>query len=170
MKTTQKRRLIKKKLIQQKLDQFSKLNHPMMASGWLKAIRGSLGITIRQLAERVGVSHGSIDQIEKREPQKRVTIESLEQIANAMDCKVVYAIVPINSKETLDDIIQRRAADAAKKIVDQVSHTMRLEAQGIGEKQIKIEISRIANELIANGDSRIWDLQNKQRVRSCQNL
>lgn len=165
MKINKKRLINQKKIIQQKLHQFSKLNEPMPPSGWLKAIRGALGITIRQLAERVGVSHGSIDQIEKREPKKKVTLESLEQIANAMDCKVVYAIVPIDPKETLDDIVKRKATEAAKKIVTQVSHTMRLEAQGINEKQIKKEISRIASELIASSDPRIWDIHKKKEVK-----
>lgn len=162
MKVNKKRQQNQKKIIQQKLDLFSKLDEPIPPSGWIKAIRGSLGITIRQLAKRVQVSHGSIDQIEKREPKKKVTLESLEQIANAMDCKVVYAIVPINPKETLDDIIKRQATDAAKTIVAQVSHTMRLEGQGIGDKQVKDEITRIAAELIASGDPRIWDVTKKK--------
>jgi len=97
MKTDKKKKSIQKRIVQQKLDQLSKLNEPMPPSGWVKAIRGSLGLSIRQLAERVGVGHGSINQLEKREPKKRVTLESLENAARAMDCKVFYAIVPQES-------------------------------------------------------------------------
>jgi predicted DNA-binding mobile mystery protein A len=165
MKMNKKKLINQRKIIQQKLNRFSKLNEPMPPSGWLKAIRKSLGLTIRQLADRVGVSHGSIDQIEKREPQKKVTLESLEQIANAMDCKVVYAIVPIDPNETLDDIIKRRAYEAAKEIVAEVSHTMRLEAQGINQKQVNEEISRVAAELISSGDPRIWNTHKRKTVK-----
>lgn len=51
MKTNKKQLGNQKRIIQQKLDLFAKLNEPMPPSGWLKAIRGSLGLTLRQLAE-----------------------------------------------------------------------------------------------------------------------
>lgn len=162
MKTGKKQLGNQKRIIQQKLDLFSKLNEPMPPSGWLKAIRGSLGLTIRQLAERVGVGHGSIAQLEKREPKKKVTLESLESAARAMDCKVIYAIVPIESGNTLDDIIQSKAQEAASLILKDVAHTMRLEKQGTSEKQIQKEIERVAKELIDSGDPRIWEIRNKK--------
>ncbi len=148
--------------MQQKLDLFAKLNEPMPPSDWLKALRGSLGLTIRQLAERVGVGHGSIAQLEKREPKKKVTLESLENAARAMDCKVVYAIVPIKSGNTLDDIIKSKAQEAAGLILKDVAHTMRLEKQGTSEKQIQKEIERVAKELIESNDPRIWEVKNRK--------
>lgn len=162
MKINKKKTSAQKRIIQQKIDLFSKLNEPMPPSGWVKAIRGSLGITIRQLAERVGVGHGSIAQLEKREPQKKVTLELLEKAARAMDCKVVYAIVPVNAENNLDKIIKNRAREAATKIIKEVSHSMRLEKQGTSEKQIQKEIDRITNELIELNDSRIWRKNNKK--------
>lgn len=162
MKTDKKQLGNQKRIIQQKLDLFAKLNEPMPPSGWLKAIRGSLGLTIRQLAERVGVGHGSIAQLEKREAKKKVTLESLENAARAMDCKVVYAIVPIESGSTLDDIIKSKAQEAAGLILKDVAHTMRLEKQGTSEKQIQKEIERVAKELIESNDPRIWEIKNKK--------
>jgi predicted DNA-binding mobile mystery protein A len=161
MKTDKKKKSNQKRIVQQKLDQLSKLDEPMPPSGWVKAIRGSLGLSIRQLAERVGVGHGSINQLEKREPKKRVTLESLENAARAMDCKVVYAIVPKERSATLDDIIRNKAVAAASKILKEVSHTMKLEAQGTSDKQVQNEIKRIANQLIEAGDNRIWDVETK---------
>ncbi len=161
MKTDKKKKSNQKRIVQQKLDQLSKMNEPMPPSGWVKAIRGSLGLSIRQLAERIGVGHGSINQLEKREPKKRVTLESLENAARAMDCKVVYAIVPQESGATLDDIIRNKAVAAASKILKEVSHTMKLEAQGTSDKQVQNEIKRIANQLIETGDNRIWDVDTK---------
>ncbi len=163
MKTDKTKQSNQKRIVQQKLDHLSKLNEPMPPSGWVKAIRGSLGLSIRQLAERVGVVHGSINQLEKREPKKRVTLESLENAARAMDCKVVYAIVPQESGATLDDIIKNKAVAAASKILKEVAHTMRLEAQGTSEKQVREEIKRIANDLIRSGDPRIWDVEKKPK-------
>ena len=162
MKTDKKQLGNQKRIIQQKLDLFVKLNEPMPPSGWLKAIRGSLGLTIRQLAERVGVGHGSIAQLEKREPKKKVTLESLENAARAMECKVIYALVPIEAGKTLDDIIKGKAQEAASLILKDVAHTMRLEKQGTSEKQIQKEIERVAKELIESNDPRIWEVKNKK--------
>jgi predicted DNA-binding mobile mystery protein A len=165
MKPKKNKQSNQKRIVQQKLDQISKLNESIPPSGWVKAIRGSLGLSIRQLAERVGVGHGSINQLEKREPKKRVTLESLENAARAMDCKVVYAVVPQEIGSTLDDIIKNRATSAATRILREVAHTMSLEAQGTSEKQSKEEIKRIANELIESGDSRIWESEKKPKKR-----
>jgi len=74
MKTDRKKSAKQRQIIQQKINRFSKLNEPPPLSGWVKAIRNSLGMTIRQLADRVGVSHGSIDQIEKRAREKATQI------------------------------------------------------------------------------------------------
>lgn len=164
MKTDKKKQAHQKRIVQQKLDHLSKLNEPMPPSGWVKAIRGSLGLSIRQLADRVGVGRSSINQLEKREPKKRVTLESLENAAQAMDCKVIYAIVPKDKGATLDDIIKNKAMAAASKIIQEVAHTMRLEAQGTSEKQVKDEIRRIADELIESGNSKIWDVEAPPKV------
>lgn len=162
MRTNKAKQTSQRRIVQQKVDRFSMLNEPPPPSGWIKAIRGSLGLSIRQLADRVGVGHGSINQIEKREPKRRVTLESLEQVARAMDCKLVYAIVPQESADTLENIIERKALEAAAKILAGVAHTMRIEAQGTSKKELEAEIKRIARTLKEDGDSRIWDVEKKR--------
>lgn len=156
MRTDKKKQTSQRSIVEQKVSRFSKLNEPLPPSGWVKAIRGSLGITIRQLADRMGVGHGSISQLEKREPKKKVTLEILERAAAAMDCKLVYAIIPREAGTTLEDIIERRALETASKILKAVGHTMSLEAQGTTEKELQKEIERIARELKESGDPRIW--------------
>lgn len=156
MRTDKKKQTSQRSIVQQKVSRFLKLNEPVPPSGWVKAIRGSLGITIRQLADRMGVGHGSISQLEKREPKKKVTLELLERAAAAMDCKLVYAIIPREAGATLEDIIERRALETASKILKVVGHTMSLEAQGTTEKELQKEIERVARELKESGDPRIW--------------
>ncbi len=164
MRTDKKKQTSQRNIVEQKVSRFSKLSEPVPPSGWVKAIRGSLGITIRQLADRMGVGHGSISQLEKREPKKKVTLEILERAAAAMDCKLVYAIVPREAGATLEDIIERRALETASKILKAVGHTMSLEAQGTTEKELQKEIERIARDLKESGDPRIWgDIKNKPK-------
>ncbi len=86
----------------------------------------------------------------------------MENAARAMDCKVVYAIVPIKSGYTLDDIIKNKAQEAAGLILKDVAHTMRLEKQGTSDKQIQKELDRVAKELIESNDPRIWKTKNKK--------
>lgn len=158
-----KQRVSRQRLIvQQKLDKANVFNDPVPPSGWIKAIRGALGLTIRQLAERVGVEHGSISQLEKREPLGKVTLESLEKVARAMNCKVVYAIVPAETGLSLEGIVEKKAEEAAKRILQDVAHSMRLEKQGTSEKETQKEIARIARELLASGDRRIWETDGKK--------
>ena len=156
MRIDKKKQSNQRSIVEQKVSRFSKLNEPAPPSGWVKAIRGSLGMTIRQLADRMDVGHGSISQLEKREPKKKVTLELLERAAAAMDCKLVYAIIPREAGATLEDIIERRALETASKILKAVGHTMSLEAQGTTEKELQKEVERIAHELKESGDPRIW--------------
>ena len=79
-----------------------------------------------------------------------------------MDCKVIYALVPIEAGKTLDDIIKGKAQEAASLILKDVAHTLRLEKQGTSEKQIQKEIERVAKELIESNDPRIWEIKNKK--------
>ena len=157
MRMDKKKQATQRVVVDQKIKRFSKLNEPLPPSGWVKAIRVSLGISTRQLADRMDIGYGSISQLEKREPKKKITLELLERAAQAMDCKLVYAIVPRDEGMTLENIIEKRALDAASKILRAVGHTMSLEAQGTTEKELQTEIARIARELKESGDPKVWD-------------
>ena len=51
-------------------------------------------MSTRQLAERVGVDQSNITRLEEREPSGHITLERLARVAKAMNCRLVYAIVP----------------------------------------------------------------------------
>lgn len=162
MKIASKNHLNQRKMVQQKISRISFSEAPP-PSGWLKAVRVALGLSIRQLADRVGVMHGSIDQIEKREAQKKVTLESIEQLASAMECKLIYAIVPKEENATLDSIVEQKAQELAARILKSVSHSMNLEAQGTPDTVVNAEVLRIAKELKESGDFRIWENTSKKK-------
>lgn len=66
---------------------------------WIKQVRITLGISGRQMANRMGVSPSRITQIEKAETDDRVSIKSLRQAADALECNLFYAIVPRKIKD-----------------------------------------------------------------------
>ena len=125
-------------------------------SGWLKAVRGALGMSTTQLAKRLGVQHSSVLRLEKREAQGKVSIESLRKAARAMNCTLLYSIVPNREFKSLEDIVNERAMALARDLMKSAEHTMRLEAQGLSKREIKEQTSQLANELKSKGDSRLW--------------
>lgn len=65
--------------------------------GWIRAIRDALGLTVRQLARRMGKTHSVVVRLEGSEAANTITLASLRAAAEAMDCTLIYAIVPNRS-------------------------------------------------------------------------
>jgi predicted DNA-binding mobile mystery protein A len=93
----------------------------------------------------------AVDKFERAEIDGRITMAKLRQVAEAMDCSLVYALIPNSS---LDETVMRQARAAAKINVDYTSQTMALEAQDVDEEWRAEALERQANQLIATG--RIW--------------
>jgi predicted DNA-binding mobile mystery protein A len=128
---------------------------PRPAAGWAKAIREALGMTRDQLAKRMGISPSTVSDLERNEARGTITLESLARLAGGMDCEVVYAIVPREGK-TLDTAVRQRAESVAAKQMARISHTMRLEEQGLDEKQEKRQVARIVDSLLAGSRRNLW--------------
>lgn len=61
---------------------------------WARDMRQALGIKMDFLADETRVSRATLYVAEKREETGAITIAELEALAEAMECKLVYAIVP----------------------------------------------------------------------------
>jgi predicted DNA-binding mobile mystery protein A len=109
--------------------------------GWIRAIRDALGMSGPQLGQRMGVKAQSVADIEKSEAAGTIQLKTLRRVAEALDCVVVYALLP---KSSLEDMVQGRAREIACKELVRIAHTMDLEAQGLSqavrEEQIDIYI------------------------------
>lgn len=124
------------------------------AKGWLRAVREALGMTGKQFARRLGVSAPRVTVLEKDELSGGVTLNTMRQAAEALDCIFVYAVVP---RESLTDIVRKRARSLAGKRLARVSHSMLLEAQQLtGEEQRKMLASEI-EELTMNMPKELWE-------------
>ena len=78
--------------------------HPQ--EGGLRTVRNALGMSGTQLAKRLGVTKSRVSKAEQDEPSVSVTLKTMQSMAEAMDCKFVYAVVP---NEDVEAIIQQRA-------------------------------------------------------------
>jgi predicted DNA-binding mobile mystery protein A len=115
------------------------------AKGWIRAIRDALGMSGAQLAKRMGVAAQTVDRLEKGEVAGRIQLSSLRRAAEAMDCTLVYALVP---KDTLQGIVEARARAVARAEMTRVAHTMRLEAQGTGAGEHGEQLEGMVRQLI----------------------
>jgi predicted DNA-binding mobile mystery protein A len=105
--------------------------------GWLRAIREGLGLTLETVGKKLGQSRRRIQEFEDAEAKDRITLHSLRRVAAAMDCELVYAIVPKTG--TISDLAERRARAQAEEDVRDVEHSMALEKQATGNIEEAIE-------------------------------
>lgn len=122
--------------------------------GWIKAIREALGMTSAQLAKRMGVSQPRVFTLERAEARGAVTLESLERAARALDCRLVYALVP---RQPLDALIEERTLHLAKKRLAATRHTMALEAQGVEKVDEDEQLKRLVRQMIEKAGSELWE-------------
>jgi predicted DNA-binding mobile mystery protein A len=124
-------------------------------TGWIKAIRTAIGMSMQQLGNKLNVSKQGILDIEKREKDGSITIKSLKEIARALDMQLVYGFVPNDG--SLDALIEKRATELATKIVVRTSNTMKLEDQGNTNKRIEKAIKERAEEIKNEMPKILWD-------------
>jgi predicted DNA-binding mobile mystery protein A len=117
----------------------------------------ALGLTTAQLAKKIGTQAPGINQFENNEITKKATLGSLDRAARAMNCQLVWAIIPGPGYGSLSEIVEYRAGKLAEKIVKTVDQTMNLEAQGIHSEISAKKIIELTMDLIRDGDSRIWE-------------
>jgi predicted DNA-binding mobile mystery protein A len=120
--------------------------------GWIRAIREALGMTGVQLAARLGVRPQSVDALEKSEASGSIRLDTLRRAAEAMDCTLVYALVPASS---LEEAVNERARKIAVKALSRVAHTMKLEAQETGDTRMEERLEAYIRDVVRDRD--LWD-------------
>jgi predicted DNA-binding mobile mystery protein A len=124
--------------------------------GWLRAVRDALGMTTKQFARRLGVSQPRIVELEQSEASGTVTLNTLQRAAEALGCRLVYALVP---EKPLADTLRERAELLARQRQAAVEHTMRLEDQAVKDKHAARALhEQIIGDLLQR-PARLWDEQ-----------
>ncbi len=120
--------------------------------GWIRAIRDALGMSGVQLASRLGVRPQTVELIEKSEAGNTIQLKTLQRAAAALDCTLVYALVP---RTSLEDAVHRRARALAARALERVGHTMKLEAQGVDAANLDKRIDDYIRDVLKDRD--IWN-------------
>src|ERR1700734_2112408 len=74
--------------------------------GWIAAIRGGLGMSTSQLAKRLGIKQPSVIALEQSEAKGSIELATLRRVAEALDCTLIYALVP---NKPLESMVRDRA-------------------------------------------------------------
>lgn len=148
-----------KNLARQQLDETMKNFGPLKAmsvpgKGWIRAIRDTLGMTGVQLAKRLNVNQQRIARIEQDEVLGKVTLNTIQNAAEAMDCVFIYGVVP---RDSLEQIISRQAEIVAKKRMARSNQMMRLEKQELSETEKTKAMQNLIDEIIEKIPKSLWD-------------
>tara|TARA_R110002073_G_scaffold336221_1_gene531040 strand:+ start:45 stop:512 length:468 start_codon:yes stop_codon:yes gene_type:complete len=127
------------------------VNFPL--EGWICTVRKALNMSAAELARRLGKSRALVSNTEKAELDGGVTIKTMNNMAEAMGCRFVYAIIP---EKTVEGILEQQAQKKARKIVEKTSEHMALEDQALSSHELSNEVIRIQRELLRNMPSDFW--------------
>ncbi|MCA1763888.1 MAG: mobile mystery protein A [Cryomorphaceae bacterium] len=128
---------------------------PIPPTGWIRAIRLSLGITMQQLANKLAITKQSVQEIEMREKEGSITLRSLRDTARALDMELVYGFVPKDG--SLEKYIDRKARALAEKIVSRTSNTMKLEDQENTSQRLKKAVDERMETIKRELPRALWD-------------
>lgn len=124
-------------------------------TGWVKAIRTALGMSLQQLSNRLSITKQSVQEIEQREKEGSITIKTLRETARALDMQLVYGFVPKDG--SLDNLIERKAKELATKIVLRTNNTMKLEDQENTRQRIEKAIQERTIAIKTEMPKSLWD-------------
>lgn len=125
------------------------------STGWIKAIRTSIGMSMQQLGNKLNISKQGVLDIERREKDGSISIKSLREVAHVMDMKLVYGFIPLDG--TLDALIEKKAKELAKQIVMRTAHTMQLEDQANSNERIETAIRERTAAIQNEMPKILWD-------------
>ncbi|RNL60879.1 mobile mystery protein A [Zhongshania marina] len=127
---------------------------PMPKEGWIRTVRKALGMSGAQLGRKMGKTRAAISNIEKAELSGGVTIAAMEQLAEALGCRFVYAIVP---EAQIEGVIEKQAEKKAEGLVRKANQHMALEAQSLESDKVAYEVDRLKQGFIKDAPADLWN-------------
>ena len=119
------------------------------SSGWIKTVREAIGMTVSQLAARLGVTQPRITKMESNEDNLKLS--TMKKAAEAMNCEFVYYFKP---RTTFQNLVDEQAQKKAAEVLKTVNVNMSLENQEIAEYEV---VKDFASDLINTKIKQIWD-------------
>jgi predicted DNA-binding mobile mystery protein A len=124
-------------------------------TGWIKAIRNAIGMSMLQLGNRLSITKQSVQNMENREKDGSISIKVLREAARALDMQLVYGFVPNDG--SLEALIDRKAEELATQIVMRTNNSMKLEDQENSKQRIEKAILERAFAIKTEMPKTLWD-------------
>jgi predicted DNA-binding mobile mystery protein A len=123
-------------------------------NGWIDSIREALGMTKTQLANRMGIARPSLNQLEANEISGSITINSLQNAAEALECELKYVLVP---RQPLSDMVRKQVLHQAKLKLARINQSQALEASAMEPTSLSAAITDLAKELEVRRPTDLWN-------------
>jgi predicted DNA-binding mobile mystery protein A len=91
--------------------------------------------------------------LEAREAEKGITLKKLEEVAEVLDCKLVYALVP---KHSFTAMIKEQEKQKAESLVNHTQKTMSLEQQALLSDQLRTQIDLVRQHIQNEPLKNLW--------------
>lgn len=129
--------------------------------GWIKTARLALGMSGAALSARLGGTRTLAANLERSEQEGGISLKSLQAAAAAMNCRFVYAIVPVASERsdetmTMAAVVEAQAERVARRMVRNASVHMALEAQQLDAAESEREVQRLKDQLLRELPRDLW--------------
>jgi len=142
--------------LDQKLEPFKNAAIVLVPNkGWINTIRTTLNMTMAQLGTKLNITRQGVKKVEESEAKGTISLNSLKEVGEALELKLVYGFVPKNG--TINNLIDVKAANLAKKIVERTHQNMKLEDQGISDEKINKSILDLTYEIKREMRKSLWD-------------
>lgn len=126
--------------------------------GWIRAVRKALGMSGTALSRRLGGTRSMAASLEQYERDGAISLNRLQKVAEAMGCRLVYAIVPPKG-QTIEALVQAQADQRAKALLASAEGHMALEAQSLTAADARAERERLAKDLVQKPPRDFWDAE-----------
>jgi predicted DNA-binding mobile mystery protein A len=123
--------------------------------GWINTIRNAMKMSLSQMGKRLGITAPSVMEIEEREANGTITLNTLREAGKALNMRLIYGFVPMD--QSIRESINKRAKEVASQIVLRTSHNMKLEDQGTTKAQIKKAIKMQTDMIKTSMPKGLWD-------------
>jgi predicted DNA-binding mobile mystery protein A len=101
-------------------------------------------MTTSDLGTRMGVSSTSVLGLEANERAGKAGLDTLRRAADALDCDLVYLLVP---RRALTAVVEDRARMVAQTMIGSVEHSMLLEDQRVAASTAREQLDELARKL-----------------------
>jgi predicted DNA-binding mobile mystery protein A len=91
--------------------------------------------------------------MQKLELTETIQLGTLRRLAEALGCRLVYAVVP---PKPLTEMRRDRARRLAERVIKRTAHSMRLEGQGISDEAERRQLENLIQQILAENPKELW--------------